>query len=261
MRVLYIFLIPLFAGCARKEDPAWAKMPAGGTSGESTLTGAPLRVARFATPPALDGKLDDAVWGQASPTAPFVQPGDGAEARSHEVAAWAKLGYDDQKLYVGAVIFDRAPFSPFSREDVDPHDWEKSSALELMIQPGDWPDNRDYYEIQVDVHGAVFDTHWDDYNVPITGSAAAKVFGHQDWSCAAERAVYVSDDRFYSLEIAIPWSAFVRGRAAIPPKPGDVWRVDLYSFRDGQSLALAWSPIRGQGNFHKSSRWGKVKFE
>ncbi len=267
MRALYIFLIPVFCGCARKEDPSWAKTPANGTSGESTLGGAPLGVVRFASPPVLDGKLDDAVWSSAKPTAPFVQPGDGAEAKNHEVAAWAKLGYDDQKLYVGAVIFDRAPVSPFNRDDVDPHDWEKSSALELMIQPGDPTDNRDYYEIQVDVHGAVFDTHWDDYNVPQSGGQGAQhVFGHQDWSCAAERAVYVSDDRFYSLEVAIPWSAFVSagraaGRASVPPKPGDVWRVNLYSFRDGQSLALGWSPIRGQGNFHKSARFGKVRFE
>ncbi len=47
---------------------------------------------------------------------------------------------------------------------------------------------------------------------------------------------------------------------AIPPKPGDTWRINLYSFRDGQRAALAWSPILGQGNFHRTSRFGKVIF-
>ena len=129
-----------------------------------------------------------------------------------------------------------------------------------MLQPGDPGDNRDYYEMQFDVHGAVFDTHWDDYNVPITNAGSQKTFGHQEWSCKAERAVYVSDGHFYSMELALPWTAFQKGRTAIPPKPGDTWRLNLYSFKEGQRLALAWSPIRGQGNFHKSARFGRVTF-
>jgi len=261
-RAVCMFCLVSAAACVNaKKDPPWAKMPEGGTSGESTVTGAPMGVPRFATPPTLDGKLDDAVWAHAATTSAFVEPGNGNAAPGHEVAAFAKLGWDEKSLYVGAVVFDRSPFSPFTRDDVDPHDWEKSSALELMIQPGDPGDNRDYYEIQVDVHGAIFDSHWDDYNKPITNEGAEKIFGHMNWSCHAERAIYLSDNRFYSEEIAIPWSAFVPGRSALPPKPGDVWRINLYSFKDGQRSALAWSPIRGQGNFHKSSRFGRVRFE
>ena len=265
-----MFSLALFACVSRDKDPAWSKLPSGGTSGESTITGAPMGVPRFATPPTMDGKLDDAVWSHAATTSAFVEPGNGEAAPSSEVAAFAKLGWDDKNLYIGAVVLDRSPFSPFTRDETDPHDWEKSSAMELMIQPGDWAsspragtpgDNKDYYEIQVDVHGAVFDTHWDDYNTPITNQNADKIFGHQEWSCHAERAIFVQDSRFYSMEIAIPWSAFVQGRAPIPPKPGDVWRLNLYSFKEGQRLALGWSPIRGQGNFHRSSRFGRVKFE
>ncbi len=259
MRFLPCVLV-LVLGCAKREDPAWSKMPSSGVSGDSTVAGAPMRVVRFAQPPVMDGKLDDAVWSQAASTSAFVQPGDGASAPGHDVAAFAKLGWDDQNLYVGAVIFDRAPFSPFNRDDVDPHDWEKSSALEVMLQPGDPGDNRDYYEMQFDIHGAIFDTHWEDYNVPILNTGREKTFGHQDWSCKAERAVFIADDRFYSIEIAIPWKAFLPARTAIPPKPGDVWRINLYSFKDGQRLSLAWSPIRNQGNFHKSARFGRVTF-
>jgi hypothetical protein len=256
-RLLCVALV----ACAKHEDPAWAKMPSGGTSGDSTVTGTPMRVARFAHPPVLDGKLDDDVWSQAASTSAFVQPNDGAAAPKHEVAAFAKLGWDDKNLYVGAVIFDRSPFSPFNRDDIDPHDWEKSSALEVMLQPGDPGDNRDYYEMQFDVHGATFDTHWDDYNTPITNAGAEKIFGHQGWACNAERAVFMQDDRFYALEIALPWSAISPGRTPTPPRAGDTWRLNLYSFKEGQRLALAWSPILGQGNFHKSARFGRIKFE
>jgi hypothetical protein len=261
-RAVRLALLFALASCVnRQKDPPWARMPSDGTSGEATITGSPMNVPRFAAPPVLDGKLDDAVWSHAATTSAFVEPGSGAAAPGHDVAAFARLGWDEKNLYVGAVVFDRSPFSPFHRDDVDPHDWEKSSAIELMVQPGDPGDNRDYYEIQIDVHGAVFDTHWDDYNKPITNAGAEKVFGHPAWSCKAERAVHLADSRFYSLEIAIPWSAFLPGRSALPPKPGDVWRMNLYSFKDGQRRALAWSPIRGQGNFHKSSRFGRVRFE
>ena len=260
MKACWTLLIA--AACVRQQkDPPWAKMPDDGVSGDSTVTGAPLKVPRFDHPPVMDGKLDDPIWAKAAMTGAFVQPGDGSAAPGHEVAAFARFGWDEQHLYIGAVVHDRSPFSPFTRDEVDPHDWEKSSAVEVMLQPGDPGDNRDYYEMQFDVHGAIFDTHWDDYNIPITNQSAEKIFGHQEWSCKAERAVYIADDRFYSMEISIPWTALLPARTPIPPQPGAVWRIDLYSFKDGQRLALAWSPIRGQGNFHRSARFGRIQFE
>lgn len=234
----------------------------GGTTGEGTIGGQPARVVRFAAPPVIDGKLDDPVWGTATVLGPFVDTGDGHAVRaSHPVDATARIGWDDQRLYLGFVVADGKPVAAFSRDAVDPHLWASASAVEIMLQPGDPGDNRDYYEIQVDTAGAVFDTHWDDYMIPLRGGPADRVFGHQDWSSAAERAATVEPGRSYTIELALPWRAFVPGRSPIPPRPGDVWRMNLYSFRDGQRLALGWSPIRGEGNFHRSSRFGRVRFE
>jgi hypothetical protein len=36
--------------------------------------------------------------------------------------------------------------------------------------------------------------------------------------------------------------------------------MNLYSFRDGQADAMSWSPLLGQGNFHRSSRFGRLRF-
>lgn len=253
--------VALGASCARGPDPDWARTPEGGARGDATIAGTPARLGRFAAPPQIDGRLDDAAWRAAAVLGPLVDPGEGADIPRSPVAAFAKLGWDDAKLYLGVVVRDGDPQAPFTRDADDPHVWGASSAIELMLQPGDPGDNRDYYEIQVDTAGAVFDTRWDDYNFPITGTAAAKIFGHQDWSAHAERAAFISKGRFYSLEIAIPWSAFAAGRVPIPPRAGDVWRLNLYSFRDGQRHSLAWSPIKRQGNFHKSARFGRVQFE
>jgi hypothetical protein len=252
-------LLASLAGCDRR--PEWAKAQ-GGTRGADTIAGEPMAVPFFASAPTLDGKLDDAVWANAARTALFVHPGNGQEVEKSPVAAFARLGWDDQKLYVGVVVEDGAPATPFGRNDPDPRLWEHSSAVELMIQPGDFKDNREYYELQVDPAGAVFDTRWDDYNRPITGGPdeASKRFGHMDWSSAMERAAYVQRDKWYSIEFAVPWASFTSSRTPVPPKPGDVWHLDLYSFRDGQSQALAWAPILGKGNFHRATQWGRVRF-
>ena len=42
----------------------------------------------------------------------------------------------------------------------------------------------------------------------------------------------------------------------LPPKPGDTWRMNFYAMENNGGTA--WSPILGQGNFHKASRFGKV---
>ena len=248
----------LAAGCNQR--PGWSQKPPDGVSGESTLQGEPLAV-RHLSAPTIDGKLDEEAWKTAASTAWFVGPGDGMTPAQHPVAGFARLGWDDKNLYLGVVVEDAAPVAPFERDAQDPHLWERSSAIELMVQPGDFPDNREYFEIQVDTAGAVFDTSWDGYNQPITGGPdeASKRFGHMEWSTHAERAAYVGKG-FYAIEAAFPWSSFTSSRVAVPPRAGDVWKVNLYTFRDGQRLALAWSPIRGAGNFHRSSRWGRVKF-
>ena len=251
-----IWAIPLLlfslAGCRRGE----------GIQGESTVLGTPARVPRFAARPVIDGRLDEAVWRTATVLGDFVDTNDGRRvSASHPVAATARIGWDDHHLYLGFVVSDGHPVAPFGRNDADPHVWASASAVEVMIQPGDPGDNRDYYEIQIDTAGAVFDTHWDDYMTPLQGGASGRVFGHQEWTCAAERAATLDAGRSYTIEMALPWSALSTGRTAIPPRVGDVWRLNLYSFRDGQRQALGWSPILGQGNFHKSSRFGRVRFE
>ncbi len=247
-----LLLLLALAGCRRGE----------GVEGEATINGTPAHVPRFATRPTVDGKLDEAVWRTATVLGPFVDTNDGRHvSASHPVAATARIGWDDESLYLGFVVADGHPVAPFGRNDPDPHLWGSASAVEVMLQPGDPSDNRDYYEIQVDTVGAIFDTRWDDYMKPLQGGAADRLFGHQEWSCTAERAATVDPGLSYTIEMAVPWAALKTGRTPIPPRLGDIWRLNLYSFRDGQRQALGWSPIRGQGNFHRSSRFGRVRFE
>ena len=63
-------------------------------------------------------------------------------------------------------------------------------------------------------------------------------------------------DRGYVIEAAIPWAAFAKGAKNRPPKAGDMWRMNFYAMENNGGTA--WSPILGQGNFHKATRFGRV---
>jgi hypothetical protein len=209
----------------------------------------------------IDGRLDESAWRQAGETGAFVDPGSGRPSSASKVNASARVAWDEASLYLAVVVEDRAPSSPFSRGEVDPHLWERASAVEVMLQPGDPGDNRDYYELQVDINGAVWDTRFDDYNAPIERAEGSVRFGHQEWSSKVQRAVEIDPTAGrYAVEIAWPWASIAGARAPVPPREGDVWRVNLYSFRDGQREAMAFSPILNQGNFHRASRWGRLRF-
>ena len=79
-----------------------------GRSGAVTLPpekAQPVKVARFAKPPVIDGALDDEAWRQAAVLKDFyqVRPGDNiAPSKPTEVL----LGYDDKSLYVAFRAYD-----------------------------------------------------------------------------------------------------------------------------------------------------------
>ncbi|MBI5513161.1 MAG: carbohydrate-binding family 9-like protein [Deltaproteobacteria bacterium] len=209
----------------------------------------------------VDGALDEAPWATAGRTGPLVHPGTGREEPASRVQAEARLLWDATGLYLGIRVRDPSPDRPFTNTARDPHVWERSSGVELMLQPGDPGDNRDYFELQVDTAGAVWSTRFEDYNRPISrGPDGATRYGHQDWDPAVSVASR-ADREGYTLELRLPWSALTGVGAQVPPRNGDAWRANVYTFRDGQRDSLAWSPLLGQGNFHRASRWGRLRFE
>jgi hypothetical protein len=207
----------------------------------------------------IDGTLDEPAWRSAECTGAFVNPGSGAFEPESRVNASGWLAWDERNLYLAIRVEDGDPVAPFAPGEVDPHVWERSSGIELMLQPGDSGDNREYFEVQADTGGAIWSTSFDDYNEPIVDGPGGKRFGHQEWEPKIEVASATEPGR-YTIELALPWSDVKSTRVPVPPRPGDVWRINLYSFRDGQAEALAWSPILGEGNFHRSLRFGRVVF-
>lgn len=243
------------AGCDRAADRLGKSQDRGdGTLPELTLP-------RTAEPPKIDGVLDESAWRNAGDTGPFVAPGSGKPASKSKVQARARVLYDATNLYVAFEVLDSAPTSAFARDAVDPHIWSKASGVELMLAPGDFTDNRDYFEVQVEVGGAVWDTRFDDYNAPVRQAKDPQDvrFGHQEWKSGIERATQ-RHGWGYVVELALPFAQLKTARTPTPPAAGSKWRMNLYTFRDGQADALAWSPILGKGNFHRASRFGVLRF-
>lgn len=246
----------LLGGCSSCEGPPEAAGPVDRSDG--TVPGVTAR--RATGPITLDGRLDEATWREAECTGGFVDPNTGSPNRSSPVNGAAWLAWDDENLYFAFQVFDGNPTSPFQPSEQDPHIWEEASGVEVMLQPGDPGNNRHYYEIQVDIRGAAWTTRFDDYNRPRTkGPDGARRYGHQEWDPQLRSGVHQSSGS-YTQELALPWSDITSDEATIPPAPGDLWRINLYTFRDGQRHSLAWSPTLRQGNFHRSSRFGRVTF-
>jgi len=208
----------------------------------------------------IDGKLEDEAWKSAVVSRPFVDVGTGNPNTAFPVNGSVKMAWDDTSMYLGFQVEDPDVIGGWPKDAKDPHLWEKDT-VEIMLDPDGDGDNNDYYEIQVNPQNLVFDTQYDGYNTPKTEPNGP--FGHQDWSAKLKSAVVVDGtmdkpgdkDKGYTVEVAIPWSSFTKAKNH-PPKAGDEWRMNFYAMKSNSGVA--WSPILGQGNFHKASRFGRV---
>jgi len=210
----------------------------------------------------IDGKLEEPSWETATTFGPFVDVTTGKPNDKLPVGGSAKMLWDDTNLYVAFQVTDADITGGFPKTAKDPHLWTKDT-VELMIDPDGDGDNEDYYEIQIGPQNLVFDSQYDKYNEPKTEPDGP--FGHEDWSSKLKSAVVLDGtidkaddaDKGYTVEAQIPWKSFSKAKT-VPPALGNTWRMNLYAMQDNGGVA--WSPILGQGNFHKASRFGKVRF-
>ncbi|HTA93428.1 MAG TPA: carbohydrate-binding family 9-like protein [Polyangiaceae bacterium] len=208
----------------------------------------------------LDGKLDEPAWQSAPSTGPLVDVRNGEPNQSFPVNGDVRVLWNDEGIYVGFSIADTDMIGGFKKGDKDPHLWTKDT-VEMMVDPDGDGDNKDYYEIQINPQNLVFDSQFDDYNQPKTEPNGP--YGHQEWSSNLKSAVALDgtvdksddEDRGYTVEALIPWKSFSKA-AKLPPELGSSWRVNFYAMKNNSGVS--WSPILGQGNFHKASRFGRI---
>lgn len=215
-----------------------------------------LHAARAATPPTLDGRIDElGEWAGATVSSQFVDTMSGGAA---QVGATVRAMWDDTNLYVAFDVADPFLVSPF--RTLDDHLWEKD-CVEIMLDPGG--DGLNYFELQANPLGTVFDTRYDSRRVP-------QPIGHADWNSGMRVGVGLrgapndeTDDEGYTVELVIPWNAFAAGTPAPPPpRAGESWRGNFYVMDTTRTgiRAAAWSAPRIP-DFHFPPRFGEIHFD
>ncbi|MBC8001235.1 MAG: carbohydrate-binding family 9-like protein [Opitutaceae bacterium] len=209
---------------------------------------------RVTQPIKIDGKLDEAAW-KAAPTSPrFVDILSGQPVL-HDTRA--TVLWDEDYLYVGYQLEEpnvRARFTNYN--DTIYYD----NDVELFIAGRD-----SYYEFEINGFNTIYEVFfiWDDAyekagfaKAPEFARSKLKPFngvdfkthprggrlGNFDWPFPGlKTAVHIDGtvnndkdkDRGWSVEVALPWKGMkwlaTDGRS-LPPKDGDVWRMDFSRF-------------------------------
>jgi hypothetical protein len=214
----------------------------------------------------IDGNPNEAEWGGAAGTGPFVDVGSGKPNPALPVQGSARLLWDDTNLYILVQVQESDIYIGFTDAKAQPNDftaagqpklWTKDT-IEMMVDPDPSGDNVNYYELQIGPQNKVFKSQFDTLQQPSGGPNGP--FGHEDWDPKLKSAVTTQKGADgkptgYTVEAAIPWAGYAKA-ANHPPKAGDVWRVNFYAMKNNGGAS--WSPILGQGNFHKATRFGKI---
>ncbi len=147
----------------------------------------------------LDGRISESAWDRAEPATRFIQrdPFEG-ELVSQETKVWVL--YDEEALYVGAVMMDEHPVSTrLGRRDA----WLMDSDW-LTVSLDSYNDHRSGFKFQVNPSGVRSDEalsggrdrHGDDSWDPVW-KAATRV---EDWGWAAELRIPFSQLRFRNAD-------------------------------------------------------------
>ncbi len=233
-----------------------------------------------ASPPAIDGSLDDAAWRAAPWTEPFVDI-RGPGWPDPDVGTRAKIAWDEHFLYVGAELEEPHLWATLAERDAIVY---REHDFEVFLDPDG--DGLAYYELEINALGTEFDLFLDK---PYRRKGRADIAWDIEGLRTAVRLEGTlndpsDEDAGWSVEIAIPWSALrppgAPADAAVPtPRPGDAWRVNFsrvqwplivvdgryrkrrepVDWNDHPEENWVWSP-QGEIDMHIPEKWGVVRF-
>ena len=269
------------AGCATAQQGA----AAGFVRPDVVPSRAPLHPPRTYDAPfaesriSVDGLDSDAAWALAPWSEAFVDI-EGSDRPAPRHATRMKMCWDDTYLYALAHMEEPHLWATYSvRDQIVFHE----NDIEIFIDPDG--DSLEYYEIEVNAIGTVFDLQLrkpyrsggpalHEWNTP-----GLKVGIHLDGT--------VNDpsdtDRGWTCEMAIPWTALrplpdpsgapASQRAAMPPRPGDTWRINFSRVQwDIEPSGSGYRKVAGRPEWnwvwspqwiidmHVPWQWGRVTF-
>jgi len=185
--------------------------------------------------------------------------------------------WDDQYLYIGAVLEDPHVWATLTKRDSVIFN---DNDFEVFIDPDG--DTHEYFELEMNALG----TEWD-LLIPYPyrdGGHGVNAWDIKELETAVHVAGTLNDprdtDEGWAVEIAIPFAVLAEcARMPCPPNPGDTWRINFSrvqwqhvvtaghyektrQFKSEKPLPednWVWSP-QGLVNMHYPERWGYVTF-
>ena len=248
---------------------------------------------RVSTPPQIDGRLTESCW-KLAPRSPRFSDLINGLPGIHDTRA--AILWDDDNLYVGYWIEE--PFVEATLTERDALIYENND-VELFVSGQDA-----YYEFEINAFGTIYEVFfiWEEaferagYHLqpqfdrtrhgvrPFDGVGfrphpRGKRIGYWNWDFPGLRsAVHVDGtlndprdrDRGWTVELALPWQGFQALAASdgrsLPPRDGDVWRMDFSRFNQYKAAppaqdsgGWAWSP-HGVWDSHIPELFTHVRF-
>ncbi len=196
--------------------------------------------AKCATPPTLDGKLDDLCWQGLPPMENFYQYWS-PTPKPPPLKTAARVCYDDSALYLGITLFDdkvdRIKANIKNRDN--PETWS-DDCVEIMFDPH--ISGTGYFKFTTNFLCARYDEK-------VTDMVMDAGWNAEGWEVTTSK-----DGSAWYIEASFPWSDF-----GAQPKDGDFWAFDLvrYGYSSGSFRGVTWSL---GGNYASPQNFGYLGF-
>jgi len=229
-----------------------------GCSRRSALTVPQYDCYRTADSIVVDGRLDEKSWKEARALSPLVDIRGSEEGPAPVKNTTIKMLWDDEYLYVGAVLEEDNIVAHLTQRDTIIY---KENDFEIFLDPGGKGEG--YFEIETSARGTVMD-------LMMSRPYSEEGNFYMPWDCPGLKlATHIegtlndpSDkDSYWSVEAAIPRKALMWGF----DKPSDhnPWRMNFsrVEYLEGKDGACnwVWAPT-GVVDIHHPDLWGEVRF-
>ena len=216
---------------------------------------------RTAGPIQVDGKLDEASWSMAPRSEPFVDIVTGAPAWFDTRVA---MLWDDHCLYFGFTVEETDVRAYLTERDSRIYE---DNDVEVFIAG-----QNAYYEFEINALNTIYEVFWIWKDALAPGSP---YFGRPEFNPATQRTMVLDGvgghvhprgerwgfldwdfpglrhavrvDRGWTVELAFPWEGlrWLADGRALPPRHGDVWRIDCSRFQQFDRNGTKLEPSAG----------------
>ena len=206
----------------------------------------------------LSGRLDHPAWKEAQP----IKLNDAISGEPGRFDTEVRVLYSDNYLYVGFRCEDDYIWGRVKEHDGAIYDEE---CVEVFLNPAGIL--HQYFEINLSPKGVGYEANILNSRMPEQPDNEFSAF--PEWNpkdvhtaVSVEGKIDVpGKGQGWTAEYAIPFKE-IYGATNVPPRPGDVWRVNFYridSPKKGQREHYAWSKTE-RAAFHLPWRFGYLKF-